>query len=373
MFHPPFCSNRECRHHHLPPKSPAWYVRNGSYYSRLSGRIQRFQCLHCGSGFSSQTFSLDIFVKKKLPYRQIFSHLVTSSGIRDIARLLKVSPNTVNNRIGRMARQAVAVHSSLSAEISLNEDLVADGFESFVCSQYFPNNINLLAGKESQFWFTSDYAHLRRKGRMTAYQEKKNRQVQAAFSGHRRSIYRSFQDLVRLGLELQETSRRSAITLFTDEHPQYARVMHDLTGDERQRIQHLRISSKLPRTVRNQLFSVNYLDREIRKDNSDHTRETVQFARNACNCMERLAVYRLYHNYIKPYRIGKKEDSTISHAERAGIPAQRIASEMRTVFTQRRFFSRTGRLSVSDRLIWLKGISTPLKQVADYLPAYAWD
>jgi len=62
----------------------------------------------------------------------------------------------------------------------------------------------------------------------------------------------------------------------------------------------------------------------------------------------------------------------VTHAEKAGITAQRIASEMRTVFTQRRFFSRTGWLSVGDRLTWLKGISTPLKQIAEYLPAYAW-
>ncbi len=372
MFHPPFCPNKECRNHKRPPKSIAWYVKNGSYSSQVFGKIQRFQCIHCTTGFSSQTFSLDIFVKKKLPYRRIFSHLVTSSGIRDTARLLKVSPNTINNRISRMARQAVAVHTSLSAEISLKEDLVADGFESFVCSQYFPNNINLLAGKESQFWFTSDYSHLRRKGCMTRYQKKKTCEIQEKFPGHRRSIYRSFQDLVRLSLDVQERSNHSSVTLFTDEHPRYARVIRDLSEDERGRIRHRRISSKLPRTLRNDLFSVNYLDREIRKDNSDHTRETVQFARNATNCMERLAVYRLYHNYMKPYRIGKREDSSITHGERAGIPAQRIAAEMKTVFTRRRFFSRTAWLSISDRMIWLKGISTPMKQMAEYLPAYVW-
>jgi len=148
--------------------------------------------------------------------------------------------------------------------------------------------------------------------------------------------------------------------------------MCELTREEKAQISHRRISSKLPRTVRNDLFSVNYLDREIRKDNSDHTRETVQFARNANNCMERLAVYRLYHNYIKPYRIGKREEGRRTHAEQAGISMQRIVSEMKTVFTRRRFFSRTEGLSSSDSLVWLRGISTPMKQVAEYLPAYSW-
>jgi len=117
---------------------------------------------------------------------------------------------------------------------------------------------------------------------------------------------------------------------------------------------------------------VNYLDREIRKDNSDHTRETLQFARNANNCMERLAVYRLYHNYVKPYRIGKKKEGSVTHAEVAGISGRSIALELKTVFTQRRFFSRVRGLASSDWLLWLRGITTPMKRAPEYLPAYAW-
>ena len=372
MFRPPFCPNSECGNHysHLPPTG--WYVKNGNYQSRLFGRIQRFRCRRCGTGFSAQTFSLDFCVKRKLSYRTVFSHLVTSSGIRDTARLLKVSPTTITNRITRLARQAVAVHSSLSSEVRLQEDLSADGFESFVYSQYFPNNIHLLVGKESQFWFALDYAHLRRKGRMTEYQKRKNEELQARFKLHRRSIYRSYQELVRTTLDLQERSGRPSVRLFTDEHRQYARVYRDLSTDEKRRIQHRRISSRLPRTLHNDLFSVNYLDREIRKDNSDHTRETVQFARNASNCMERLAVYRFYHNYCKPYRIAKQQLSSVTHAEQAGIPAGRIRAEMKSFFTRRRFFRRVNGMSVSDCMIWLRSIVTPMKLTAEYLPAYAY-
>ncbi|WP_319563101.1 hypothetical protein [Marispirochaeta sp.] len=372
MFRPPFCPNRDCQNHPSDQSVTGWYVKNGSYQSRLFGKIQRFHCKHCGAGFSSQTFSIDFFAKRKLPYRTIFSHLFTSSGIRDTARILKVSPTTITNRISRLARQAIAIHASLSAELHLTEDLAADGFESFVLSQYFPNNINLLVGKESQFWFSLDYAHLRRKGRMTEYQKKRNIQMQARFNLHRRSIYRSFQELVRVCLDLQEQSACSSVQLFTDEHLQYAKVYRDLTAEDQKRIHHRRISSKLPRTLRNDLFSVNYLDREIRKDSADHTRETVRFARNASNCMERLAIYRLYHNYCKPYRIAKQGDNTITHAERAGILAQRIKSEMKTLFTRRRFFSRMCRMSSSDRMIWLRSIVTPMKITAEYLPAYAY-
>jgi len=37
-----------------------------------------------------------------------------------------------------------------------------------------PNNINILTGKNSQFWFMSDYAHLSRKGCMTEHQKEHN-------------------------------------------------------------------------------------------------------------------------------------------------------------------------------------------------------
>ena len=40
------------------------------------------------------------------------------------------------------------------------------------------------------------------------------------------------------------------------------------------------VSGKAARTKNNRLFAVNYLDREIRKDNASHVRETVQFSRN---------------------------------------------------------------------------------------------
>ncbi|GAB1432910.1 hypothetical protein MASR2M29_15350 [Spirochaetota bacterium] len=41
----------------------------------------------------------------------------------------------------------------------------ADGFESFDRSQYFPNQINLVLGKNSQFLYDYSHTTIRRKGR----------------------------------------------------------------------------------------------------------------------------------------------------------------------------------------------------------------
>jgi hypothetical protein len=308
--------------------------------------------------------------QRTISYRRIFELLTNSTGIRGMGRILKASPHCITNRISRLARQSLAIHADLLDTLILNEDLVADGLESFAVSQYFPNNIQLLAGKESQYWIYSDYAHLRRKGRMSAYQKRRNALLQKHFTHDRVTIYESFEELVRQAFFLKEKTPTVATVLHTDEHRQYRRVMANLTDAERSVLLHHTVSSKRARTLNNPLFSVNYLDREIRKDLAEHTRETVQFARNVANQMERLAVYRLHHNCFKPFRINGREESCITHAERAGIAPGLIQKELKTFFTQRRFLSRIRGKLIQEECVWLRSIATPLKKGPEYLPAY---
>jgi hypothetical protein len=208
---------------------------------------------------------------------------------------------------------------------------------------------------------------------MTAYQKQRNNLLQERFTVGRTTIYHSFRELVQSVLEFQKRSGNQNIRLYTDEHLQYRRVMKSLPEKQRERIRHLMISSRLPRTVGNDLFSVNYLDREIRKDCAEHTRETVQFARSAGNSMERLAVYRLHYNYRKAYRENGAEFRSESHASMAGIDPQVVRRELKSLFTRRRFLSRIARIPLSEVRLWMRQIATPLKERAEYLPAYALD
>lgn len=374
MKTPPFCPNKACPCYHQPPSGYGrWYRKRGFYHTNSGGTIQRYECRGCGRSFSTQTFSIDYMTKKRLSYKRIHTHLVTCSGMRDIARDLKVSPSTILNRISRLARQSVAVHCDLSSRIISFEALAADGFESFAVSQYFPNNIHLLAGSESQFWYATDYAHLRRKGRMTKTQKRKNARLQNAFISGRTTIYSSFTRILEAIDRIARGSGLEAVTLCTDEHVQYRRVIAAFRASLTVFLRHLTIPSQLARTVLNLLFAVNYLDREIRKDCAEHVRETMKYARNVSNSLERLALYRFYHNYMKPYRIGEAEYEGISHAMKAGLDGKTIAKELKTFYTQRRFLYRTEGLSFSEALVWLRGVATPLKRYAEYLPAYAWD
>lgn len=366
MKYPPFCPNKLCEKHTLIHREKNWYIRSGYYQTAISGSIKRYKCRLCGMRFSDQSFSINYAARRKLSYDYILKQLKSAAGIRDIARDLKVSPTTIQNRISRLSRQALAIHAGLKGSIRLNEDLVADGFESFVVSQYFPNNINLLAGKDSQYLYSFDYAHISRKGRMTDYQKRRNQEMRDKTTG-KISITKSFSNICKEIDLLLEKGTREHTVLFTDEKPQYPAVLA-LCKFSRP-LSHVKINSKLPRSLSNDLFSVNYLDREIRKDNANHVRETVQFSRNVNNVMERLAVYGLYHNYIKPYRINSPGNKV--HAEVAGIDRKRIDSELKTLFTSRRFYTRILRLSGKEMRTWFRGFSTPGKIGYEYVPGYA--
>ena len=76
--------------------------------------------------------------------------------------------------------------------------------------------------------------------------------------------------------------------MYTDEKEQYRRALDEDPFTCRLKVtdsfSHTTINSKEPRTVMNELFSVNYLDREVRKDVPEYRRETVCVTfRNQCN------------------------------------------------------------------------------------------
>ena len=373
MPYPRFCPNPKCRFHAQSSARSRWWVKNGHYRTACHGLVQRFRCRSCHAGLSAQTFSIDYAAKRRVSYRKIFEMLTNSSGIRAISRALSVSHQLILNRISRLARQSLAVHAILLGELSLSESLVADGFESFVDSQHTPNNIHLLAGQRSQFLYAFDYAHLKRKGRMSEEQRAARDAIWDRFVSGRRSINHSFSYIVEEVERLTRTARFAPVNLITDEKREYQQVIGRssfLSKLTKEQFRHLTVSSKKARTKQNRLFSVNYLDREIRKDNANHVRETVQFSRNTNNCMERLAIYRMYHNYLKRYRIEPRQEQR-THAEVAGIRRESVEREIASFFQVRRLISKVG-LRFSDALVWFRALATPERPGSERCPDYAW-
>jgi hypothetical protein len=253
----------------------------------------------------------------------------------------------------------------------LSENLAADGFESFCVSQYFPNNINILVGSESQFVYAVDHVTIRRKGKMTKNQVKRRTELENVFRADPRGITRSFSRIAVECLRVLSDENRPSFDLWTDEHQDYPRGIASspctnalrLLG----RIQHRTVSSRASRTLENPLFPVNYLDREIRKDLHEHVRETTCFGRNVNRQMERLSLYLFYHNYLKPHRARRK---SFSHAIIAGYHAEGIEVELSRIWKDRSLLSLT-ELTENMQDTWLRARVTPLRETAEYLPKYA--
>ena len=163
--------------------------------------------------------------------------------------------------------------------------------------------------------------------------------------------------------------------LYTDEKYDYVQARNfnkDINLLVKQnKLKHIRINSKLPRTILNPLFSVNYLDRQIRKDMANHVRETVCFSRNVNNCMERLMVYFMYHNYFKIYRENNKRKDKRTHAEVAGLDKKVLNEGIKNIFAKRRFLTLEN-IKGFLLLLWKRLHFTPLKRSFDYVPRYVF-
>jgi transposase-like protein len=374
MKRPEFCPNFLCKLHRKDNMKKEWFRWHGKYMTKTFGKVQRFLCTSCKRTFSIQTFSIDYYAKKKINYRELLKKLISTSNQRDISRDFKVSLGTVRNKIFRLSRQALAMHQEMKHYIKDRTDVVADGFESYCVSQYYPNNIHLLALKESQYVYYTNYVTIRRKGRMTDAQKQKREKMEAQFWAPHKGIEDEFSELLDEVADISRKSSPRPMILYTDEKHEYARAINKhkvINSLIRQGcFIHNKIPSKKARTFTNQLFTVNYLDRQMRKDLADHVRETVCFSRNVNDCMERLAVYFMYHNYMKLFREKQRHKDQSTHAEVAGIHKNLIRKALRSIFTRRRFLSLENISGFVLRL-WQRQLFTPLKCRVEYVPQYA--
>jgi len=364
----PHCPNPECPCFSAPPVTK-WYIRYGFHPTKAFGTIQRYRCRCCGRTFSTQTFSIDYYSKMIIDYRSLIEQLATCSGMNDISRMMRVRVETIENRLERLARCVQMIHQDLLSLLPLEEDLAADGFESFSSSQYFPNHVNIIAGKESEFLYSLGFANLRRKGRMTEEQKQKRAVLEAAGKASPKAVEKSmcrlFQDLTQR-IILKGIKRK---VLYTDEHKAYPRAFRSIAGFYDLFI-HIPISSKDLGRRSVDLFPVDYIDRQFRKDLSDHVRETVRFAKCPSAMMSRLAVYRFFHNCLIPRRIHEsRKGNNETHAERAGISGDRLKAVIERYWGHRVFYHKAA-LGKEEVNTWLCGWRNPGIAYGRYIPKY---
>ena len=206
---------------------------------------------------------------------------------------------------------------------------------------------------------------------MTDEQKQRREELELIYRADPKGIERSFDQLFTYVCHLICDGHNRAVRVATDEHKAYSRAERRNLAIKALRIQkrysRIQVSSKEERTYTNPLFSVNYLDRQLRKDMAENVRETVCFGRNVNRAMDRLVVYLTYHNLKKPFREVKKK--LYSHAEVAGLSKREVGSLLYGLFSRRVYFSH---LKPEEKLkrMWERRYLTPLKAKPEYLPLH---
>jgi transposase-like protein len=363
MNQPPFCPNKDCVLHRedLPVKD--WFIHKGTFSTVSKDKHKRFKCLVCGKWFSTRSFHIDYYVKKHVDYFQIVRYLSEGLSMRAMERLCGFSRNTIQNRIDRMSRYCTSKTLKILRNLKVKENLAADGFESFAKSQYFPNNIHVLVGSESQFLYFFNHAALKRKGRMTEHQKKQRQELYKQCSFPKNSIKNAFCEVIRHIKQMFFHQGLCPLHLYTDEKKEYGYALKQLSKEDSTCTDIIRtvISSRKKRTKNNRLFPVNYFDRELRKDQAAFRRESTCFARNTNNLLNRVNVYAAYHNFTKQYRLNGK-GQMLTHAEVAGVPTHTCRTFWDDLDTGRGFRKLSFLWGFLDDL-WIKKVFTPYNEI----------
>ena len=297
-WEPPFCPNPKCRFHR--GDTTLWrHVKIGFYLRRTPPyRIQRRRCVTCRRSFVASTFSPTYWLHRPELLVPVFHRLVGCSGIRQIATEFRASPETIARLAGRLGRHALLYHQ-LNRPKGVSEPLAADSFESFESSQYHPTSFHVAAGQSSHFFYGFTDSEKRRSGTMKKKQRRKREELELRLGRpDPRSVEHDFAHLIEI--VAPEPQR---LELHTDEHRAYPRAARRL---KHLKIDHRTISSRAERTADNPLFPINLLDLLIRHGSANHKRETIAYSKRRACAAERLAIFLVWRNWMRPYSIRRK-------------------------------------------------------------------
>ncbi|MDD3981279.1 MAG: hypothetical protein PHT55_03650 [Spirochaetales bacterium] len=339
----------------------------------MFGTVQRFICHACHHTFSTQSFAPSYYLKTTINLSDLFTLHASSMSGRALARYFCCSCSAIQNRIDRLARQAISLHCALRPFLSTTT-ICVDGFVSFDRSQFFPNEITIAIASPSRFVLDLSHAVRKRSGALTPAQRAIVKHCYATVNFQKGAIDRTFSDQLDVIAQLHHASQASPLLLVTDEKPSYTRLLaHHLLRLSPHVVHHIRIPGTLPRTAANPLFASNYFDRELRKDQANHRRETGCFCRNVANGLSRLVCYLVYHNYWKKYLIKSQVLDTRTHGECAGVPLKEQQRGMIKLFLERAIYTRESWMySPTLRRVWMKEDPTPGKQGFEHLARFVW-
>ena len=285
-FRPRFCPRSDCPAHRSG--RPFRCQRAGLYSRRCDRRrVQRFQCLTCQRGFSTQTFRVDYRLKRPGLLLPLLRDRYSKVTHRQSARTLFCSRSTEERHFRRIAEHCRELHDSRLAEVAarggLGRSFLLDELETYEHHRTKkPVTVPVLIERKSGFVLDLKVGSMVARG--------KRRPGAARRSESRQRVREAF----RLLWDFAPKDRVIGVT--TDVKPTYAAILRRLFG---KRCFHIQITAKRLRDGRNPLSPVNHTCARLRDGVSSLVRETWAASKKRRGLRERLAIWICYRNYIR--------------------------------------------------------------------------
>jgi transposase-like protein len=316
MFRPPFCPHRSCSAHTHP--GPQFYRHRGSYRAKCrSSRVPRYQCLTCERTFSRQTFRMDYCDKKPHLNARLFELLICGVGLRQSARMLKLSRRCTELKFRKIARHIRRLNLNLRKPLMGSARFHFDEFETYEGQRNTrPLTVPVLVESETRFIVWAESAPIRPHGKMTEKRRKLIARAEKRYGKRRNGSKHAVRRTLRRGASLVASA--PTVTLESDEKSTYRPLAKQAFGEER--LRHNRTSSKLARTPWNPLFTINHEETIMRELMARVRRDSWLTSKKRRFLDLGLQLHMAYRNLV---RLRFNKDSQ-SPAQRLGFAPRRL-------------------------------------------------
>ena len=142
-FRPPRCPNPDCSVHFDPAANRI--IRWGYFTTRCRERREpRFRCLGCRKTFSRQTFRHNYRDRRPDCNDRLFELLTSGVGLRQAARVLKISASAAQKKMRKLSRTCEFLHENLSGSLPPDRAYLMDEEETYENASIRPLTVPIL-------------------------------------------------------------------------------------------------------------------------------------------------------------------------------------------------------------------------------------
>jgi len=250
----------------------------------------------------------------------LFQLLASGLGLRQSARLTRLSLSSTQEKFRKIARHLRSMNSNLRGVLPAGCALQFDEFETYEGSRKTrPLSIPFLLERDSRFIIWSESATIRPRGRKS---EARKRAIEAEVSRYGPRRDRSRTAILRTLRHGARLAKGLTVLLDTDAKTSYPKLVLRAFGPHG--VLHRRTSSRSPRTKWNPLFPINHSE-AMARDLMGRLRRDSWLNSKVAWCLDlALHLFMAYRNYVR-VRFNRDADK-LTPAQRLGFVDRRMSA-----------------------------------------------